>query len=249
MSFRINQANDAYDRKTEEYIIAFIDFLGTTNLICSDSQNDSLNYMHNLYQFSIDISKKLDKPESDDLVIKVFSDNIVLAKKLSTDKEQRYKDIACLIKAAARFQITSVSEGVGYLVRGGITIGDLFVDEMMVYGKALVKAYGLESKTAIYPRIVFDKKTAYEIKKYENLLSFINEDFDGVDFLNYLNNCYFMGEYLQNAFQKMKFEASKKTNERILQNLNWHKNYVNKYLIQNNEKRLLDMEDLIEKFK
>ena len=44
----------------------------------------------------------------------------------------------------------------GLLTRGGIASGSYFVDDMMVWGTALVKAHSLENSIAVYPRIVVD---------------------------------------------------------------------------------------------
>lgn len=245
MEFRINQAKDNYDRTTEEYIVAYIDILGTTNLIRSDDQNEALNLMHNLYSFFTSTTSEIAIPENKDLKFKIFSDNIIIANKLSSNTKQREKDIRCLLMAASHFQIDSVGDGVGYLVRGGITIGDLFIDDTIVFGKALVDSYILEDKTALYPRIIFDTKTINEIKKYKDLNSFILQDFDDLFFLNYLSIWHFCGEMLYQGFEKIKSRAKNKVDERLLQKLNWHKNFVNRQLANKGENVRLDIDNLI----
>ena len=46
----------------------------------------------------------------------------------------------------------------GVLIRGGMCIGEMLVaDEGIVFGPGLVKAYDLESKYAVHPRIVIDR--------------------------------------------------------------------------------------------
>ncbi|MCB2297940.1 hypothetical protein [Clostridium tagluense] len=52
------------------------------------------------------------------------------------------------------FQSTAASNSVGWLARGRIAIGELFFNEMMVWGDALLKDYGLENSIGIYPRVV-----------------------------------------------------------------------------------------------
>jgi hypothetical protein len=42
----------------------------------------------------------------------------------------------------------------GFFVRGGITVGPLYMDEDMVYGKGLLDAYDAECKLARDPRVV-----------------------------------------------------------------------------------------------
>ena len=44
----VNQNADAYDRETEEYIVAYLDLLGVTNRIKDYSQDElSMNKLHN----------------------------------------------------------------------------------------------------------------------------------------------------------------------------------------------------------
>jgi hypothetical protein len=52
--------------------------------------------------------------------------------------------------------------GLGFLVRGGITIGDIVHDEEVVFGPALNRAYHLEHDIAKYPRIVVDPEVVDE---------------------------------------------------------------------------------------
>ena len=42
------------------------------------------------------------------------------------------------------------------LLRGGITLGDLFIDDTFVWGAALLAAYNIESSIALYPRVIID---------------------------------------------------------------------------------------------
>ncbi len=246
MDIKINQACDNYDRVTEEYIVAFVDILGITNKIRSANSNDSLNLVHNLYSFFKQIIYEIAIPENQELKIKIFSDNILIARKLSSnDKKKRCKEIKCLLMAVSHFQNYCIGDSVGYLVRGGITIGKLFIDDIMVFGEALVNAYNLESKIATYPRIVIDSKTMSEINQYDELKTYIQKDFDDMDFLNSLSIWKYCGKLLMDGFEKIKKEASLNLNERILQNLNWHKNFINRQLEIKGETFRLYTDDLL----
>lgn len=44
----------------------------------------------------------------------------------------------------------------GFLLRGGISIGELYHRESMVFGSAFLNAYELENRSSIYPRIILD---------------------------------------------------------------------------------------------
>lgn len=48
----------------------------------------------------------------------------------------------------------------GFLVRGGVTIGEMYHRDGLAYGPALTHAYDLESKEAKYPRVILDKGIA-----------------------------------------------------------------------------------------
>jgi hypothetical protein len=70
----------------------------------------------------------------------------------------------------------------GLLVRGGLTVGSLVHhSNSVVFGPALNEAYRLESKMAIYPRVIVDKKKfdeLNEILRKHQLLSFFSEEDD-----------------------------------------------------------------------
>lgn len=225
----INQAVDAYDRKTDTYIVAYIDLLGVTNKIIATDQQLTMNKLHNLYTYSMDITRRIQIEEYRDIQFKIFSDNIIIAKKISSEPEQRMRDIRCLLMCAGSFQARAAGDSVGWLMRGGISIGQLFIDEVMVWDDALLTSYYLEDKIANYPRIILDKSVINEIAQDKQLSIYIRKDFDNLYFLNYLNNCdcHNYGTMLMNGFEKMQADAKKKLNEKIYQKLCWHMNYVN----------------------
>lgn len=47
----VNQNADAYDRKTDTYIMAYIDLLGMTNRIKGTDRQPVMNKLYNLYTF------------------------------------------------------------------------------------------------------------------------------------------------------------------------------------------------------
>ena len=86
---------------------------------------------------------------------------------------------------AGHFQELAASDSVGWLLRGGISIGQLFIDDAMVWGEALLKSYYLEDKIANYPRIIIEKKVVNEIKQDSQLCEFIRKDFDNLLFFEF----------------------------------------------------------------
>lgn len=76
----------------------------------------------------------------------------------------------------------------GYKPRGAVTKGAFYSDDIFVWGSALVNAYLLESKEAIYPRILVDKTVANEAGEHlSDFLLFYDKE-DDKQCLNYLRS-------------------------------------------------------------
>ncbi len=234
----INENADNYDRETSEYIVAYLDLLGVTTRMKNNinAQKVAMNKLHNLYNFNMNSAREIAMDGYKDIQFKIFSDNIIIAKKLSTDLKTRMQDIKCLLNCVSNFQCTSVKDCVGWLVRGGISIGDLYIDETMVWGQTLLKSYELENNIAIFPRIVIDSNIICELQKDEELAGYVSKDFDNMYFLNYLYIQHFGGRFLENGFKLMLDELNGKYSDRVYQKLCWHMNYVNKELDKKNER-------------
>lgn len=231
----VNQSQDLYDRTTEQYVVAYLDILGVTSRIKQPNDDMlSMNKLHNLYTFSMKLTQSIAIEGNADIKFKIFSDNIIIAKK--TTSESLRDDIYSILSCVGHFQELAASDSVGWLLRGGITIGSLFIDEVMVWGKALLHSYELEDKIAIYPRVIIDDNVIQNISKSDKSYGFIKYDNDGFAFLNYLHNCHFVGEMLMKGFELMKKEAGDNPNDKVLQKLIWHKNFINQELDKKNEK-------------
>ncbi|MBZ4038069.1 hypothetical protein [Novilysobacter selenitireducens] len=86
----------------------------------------------------------------------------------------------------------------GFLVRGGITAGDLIHDGHMAFGPALVEAHRMESELASVPRILVDPKLTHIAGRHpaphhdyateaKYVRDFVKTDGDGLDYLDYLS--------------------------------------------------------------
>lgn len=104
------------------------------------------------------------------LRITTFSDNVVLSHDID--------EAGTLVARLALMQL--VAAGAGFWIRGGITAGKIIHKQTCVFGPALNRAYELESKIAIYPRIVVDECLLGKLGVYgsvvanENGLHFID---------------------------------------------------------------------------
>jgi hypothetical protein len=85
-------------------------------------------------------------------------------------------------------QLAFLIEGV--LLRGGICMGEIFVDkrQKIIFGPGLVKAYKLESESAVYPRIVIEREyiSLVENQPGKFCKDYVSQGEDGVYFLDYL---------------------------------------------------------------
>jgi hypothetical protein len=54
----------------------------------------------------------------------------------------------------------------GYFVRGAVVRAPLYHDDKMVFGKALIQAYGFESEVARYPRIMVGREVREDIIRF-----------------------------------------------------------------------------------
>lgn len=186
---------------------AFIDVLGFNKKIEDSfkSKNE-----HDLFLRFHSVANPFLKQMNEDLkdsylCAKVFTDNIVLAYPLISDDGE--SEFGFTIWTLLEYQLHMALEG--FFVRGGLAIGDLFMDDYMVYGTGILNAYGLENKIARDPRIVLSdevtERLRSHLKFYANPKSspqnhHVLIDADGKAFLNYLSELIYDDgeEYLVN---------------------------------------------------
>ncbi len=85
----------------------------------------------------------------------------------------------------------------GFLCRGALAYGKLFHTDQMVFGPALVEAYEIESKAALYPRIIlskeiieiagrnYNKRSHSSKSEMEYVEALLKEDTDGMYYIDY----------------------------------------------------------------
>ena len=97
-------------------------------------------------------------------------------------------------------QMSLIEQGI--LVRGGVSIGEVFVDRSgggLVFGPALIKAYDIEREEATFPRLVIDDALLEEFRRNpkltqygadeeatKELFSLLRTGEDGVVYVDYL---------------------------------------------------------------
>lgn len=146
----------------EQRIVAFIDILGFKSLLndtVDKSGNDdenAINAVISAYEAIRDIwdldkkSSYLDTKSFDTKKVSIFSDCLVISFEINQPSEVFFTllEIKWLImRLIAR----------NMLCRGAITIGKFIHTDHYLFGPALVEAYTLESKAALYPRVILER--------------------------------------------------------------------------------------------
>jgi hypothetical protein len=174
---------------------AFLDVLGFSERIKDSFKEKKGNRL--LRTFHTILSKRIKALKADTsdslLYFKSFTDNIIFAHpRFSDDMESEF---GFILLALSEYQFDMAQHG--FFIRGGLSVGDLFVDENSVYGPALLEAYHLESKVAVNPAVVLSDDVMGLVLSH---LKFYHGDFapqnravlvnsDGRFFINYLAEC------------------------------------------------------------
>lgn len=199
-------------KKPKFSVVSFLDILGYKEIIKDSERVDELfvavlSAINTTYK---DVEGFVQKDQDNrdargrDSIIqtlkyRAFSDNIVVSCELYPEPKDRFEywENAVAIGTVLMIQADIQAELLirhGFLSRGGTTIGDYYVDDEFVFGKALVDAFELE-QNAIYPRILVDEKTRslfIESAQEANYNARVEDrgtfqmDYDGEYFVDYL---------------------------------------------------------------
>lgn len=178
---------------TKSYCV-FMDVLGFSNLITKSANTESEHdVFYKFYETSTKILneiKELSEPYFL-LKVKIFSDNILLAAPWYTEEGEN--EFGHIVGAIQTYQLKMALNG--YFIRGGLSVGKLFIDESMIYGKALLDAYHLESVIASDPKVIISNEAFHVFRAHTKYYanpenspqnSDIIIDADKRGFINYL---------------------------------------------------------------
>ncbi len=140
----------------QKAIVTFIDILGFGDLV-KQSDAVSINKV-------LDVIQKETSDEDDHTEVISFSDSIVRIRKIETKENKEfpmgllYQELISLVHAQGKLIDFNL------IIRGGVSVGDIYTSGGRVFGPGLVQAYELESKYALYPRIIIDPRLIQEHK-------------------------------------------------------------------------------------
>jgi len=127
--------------------------------------------------------------DKDRYAIKAFTDNIVIGWPVRGDAES---ELGSIFSSVAYFQLRMAAHG--FFLRGSISVGDAYVDDVVVLGSAFLEAYQGEVQAA-NPRIILTDSATTAVRKHLSYYSQVDhapqyrdlfQDADGKWFVNYL---------------------------------------------------------------
>lgn len=163
---------------------------------------------------------------------KIFSDNIIMAIPLdSSDDTNNLNLLIAFVSVSQNYANVLYS----WLVRGGIAVGNLFIDDIFVWGTGLLRAYELESQVAFYPRVVVDENV---VTLFPDSFVGFCRDTDGKYFTNFLSYMEYHASdgsdnivpTIRDSFRTLLSDIkgpSGRYHEKALQKLQWYKVYIN----------------------
>lgn len=165
---------DNPDRRLRESFCLFLDLLGFSNQVKAVGQNEEEAQKHfdAIYK-AFDAATKEIRYETDfhrnmeDYVenwnCRLFSDNVAIGCPL--DGHYHSESLLWrLIEGASRCQLELTLAD--YFVRGGCAVGPLYMNDLMIYGTAMIDAYEMESQYAIYPAIALTEKACQYVHEH-----------------------------------------------------------------------------------
>lgn len=188
--------------KLRRSVVGFVDILGYQDLVQSASNKEKsqalLVRLHSALRSSrehVDPNRSEDMyqrlQDKDISTFRAFTDNIVIGYPIRDEGEI---ELSRIFNSVSYFQMLMAMEG--FFVRGAIAIGDLYIDDIAVFGSGLIEAYKAETELARDPRIVLASSAELEINRHLEHYGrdahathscHLLKDSDGQYFVNYLD--------------------------------------------------------------
>ena len=203
---------------TSRYCVVYLDILGGKDKIYSDNNHEFLNLLNMIFEDAIEDTNFLFRKE--DIFTIIFSDNILFAIPIEENDINVQNKISDILNLTANTVLEALRYG--FLMRGAITIGDFFHNEILVYDKALVDAVEMEEKKAKYPRVITQDEVQQIAPQY------FTESSDGLHVFNYLIYTAEPGDsytIMANLIKMLKECPNKKAEQKI----RWAISYFNFY--------------------
>lgn len=167
-----------------KYYIAYFDILGYREYFNDNPDrienflnviNEAINKTKNGIS-SVNNSFLAQQVGSIKIESKIFSDNILLVSEYETDITKGKTKLVTFMEIVIEIQRMFVLE-YGLFIRGGITYGDLSINEDYIFGQGLIEAVEIEEHT-IYPRIAISDAV---LNQLQNEFPYTQDDINTVN--------------------------------------------------------------------
>ncbi|GAB4024434.1 hypothetical protein [Spirosoma koreense] len=184
----------------EPRFVCFMDILGFSAMVDEYDEDSSTNILQKLQaafkeamQVLTSQFQNTEESEIEYLEYRVFSDCICISLPYFENEVNYTTNLMLLLTYVRGLQIALMTRGV--FTRGGIAAGPYYMDENILFSKAMIRAYIIESKEATHPRIVLDKAILKKLNEYsssslyvQSVLTLLINDANSVIFLNPFNS-------------------------------------------------------------
>lgn len=218
----------------QKRIIAFIDILGFKQALGEPGQFDSIDELirkiaeiNSIHNFNIntypDGYGMEGKPE-----VSSFSDHVVVS------ICDRAEDDATVFAGYLEFIILTIAKICdlallsGFLVRGGMSHGDIIHEKNVVFGRALVEAIDIEENIAFYPRILLSNDLSKRIIEGFSLpirFGTVLQDHDGLFYINWMKSGALSGPIQSSE------NSDESLRKNVIEKMKVYKNIIEKNLI------------------
>jgi len=195
-------------------VVIFIDIVGYKNITDFSVKYDLHRLFHEEVAIHSQRQEKISHVIYDRKVIS-FSDCAYFFFFYKDEiEDSRKDDVQLAYIAAYNVSLTMLRlMSKGFLARGGVALGDVFIDELSFFGPAVERAHEIESKEAIVPRLQFDLELGKRIFEFEHDLSKKDSDL-----INLYTEVPFVSDFEDNAYFVNPFNVLERSGQFIVGN-------------------------------
>lgn len=139
-----------------------------------------------------------------DYEITIFSDSIILSAPVQADTTKRDQYLIGLVSCIREIAVRFLSSG--FLVRGGLSQGWMHHQGAIAFGEGMLRAYELESRHAVHPRIIVGRHAIDGVRRSIELDNGYCLSADGPAFIDILLHY----REIVRSHREMKTEDTKK---------------------------------------
>jgi len=146
--------------------------------------------------------------------LKIFTDNFVLGHPWNDEFGE--SELGNIFEILSHIQFGFAKKGIFF--RGAISVSELFMDQNIVLGPALIESYKLESETAVFPRIILSKDVEKIVHEHINYYKPPTDSYQSKQYLIDID-----GNYFVNYLYIILYQFSTPTIGKVILELNKHK--------------------------